>query len=520
MNYRTLFLFLCLASMRSVYCVYGKNFFMFKPSFEFNDPERRVTLDRDDKKVLLDITVFGGKICQSQEWATYFLPVDKSCIRITEDGSPNFHGTDVTAGFMDIVTVPLRDKTARGIQDEIGNMTYDSVVNFCPKCTEVGVGLVFKYQLPEQCWFSLATSVVQVRNKLNICENILDAGGAGPDSGFGYKSLYAFINSGCSTWNYGKFCGGCIKKTGVPEIEITLGHDHEHADVGKTSGFLGLIIPTGSAVCQKYLFAPLIGNGKHVGLFGGVQGEYTLAQGNDITISLVPSGLIRYLAPRQEQRSFDLKGRPWSRYMWVWLNNDALGDPAVGTNVASALQRMVPLVNYSTLCVDVNPNWSVDVNLGLQFERERTKFELGYHGYAREAEDICFCGANMADGLGLQAFTGYLNKWEDNDHLPVTRSFASINAPVFSANSSLADYASYTAGLTNATYIPVTLDSLDLDSARTPAAFAQTIYVLLSHQFDTKKIPVALRVGGSYTFASNNSYPCGWKAWGALTFAF
>jgi len=519
MNHRALLVFALLSSTVGLYAVYGKNFFMFKPSFEFNDPERLIILDAGEEKALFDVTIFGGKTSQSQDIARYFLPVDKSCIRITEDGSPNMHGCDVTAAFMDIITEPIIDKTAAQIGTLVSDMTYDATVNFCPQRAEIGVGFALKYSWQNACWLSLATSVVQLRNNLNICENTLDVGGNGPADDCGYKSFCAFVGAGCPTWNYGKFCGGCLKKTGVPEVEIAFGHDVDHADVGKTGGFLGLIIPTGTKVDQRYLFAPIVGNGRHFGLFGGIDGQYVLATGQNVLICLVPSGLIRYLIPHQEQRSFDLKWRPWSRYMWVWLDHSALENPAVGANVTSALQHMAPLVNYSTLCVDVSPGWSADVNVGLQFAGERTAFELGYHGYAREAEDICFCCANMTNERGLQAFTRYLGDWEVDDHLPTTRSFNAINSPVFSASHYLVDYA-YAHSLPVPTYAPVTLDSLDLDSARTPATLAQTLYVLLSHQFASERVPVALRLGASYTFASDNSYPCGWKAWGALTFAF
>jgi len=390
------------------------------------------------------------------------------------------------------------------------------MIYFCPKRTEIGAGFAFRYRLPQQFWLTVATSVVQLKHRLNIGENILDNGGSGPDVGYGYKSLCAMINAGCPQWNYGKFYNGCLKKTGVPEVELCIGHDHDHADVGTTQGFLGVTIPTGSQACQRYMFEPMVGNGRHVGILSGLVGEYVVLQGQDTMFRLVTSGLLRYTCSHAELRSFDLKGKPWSRYMFVWNNRDALGDPAVAANVTAALGRLVPLINYSTICADISPNWSLDANAGVQCEHGNFSCELGYHAYARQAEELCFCGACIQDDIGLQAFSHY-SDWA-TDPLPVTRSFATINSPVLGASPNSVDYL-LVGSQWNATYVRITTDSLDQSSALAPAAFAQTLYGALAYQFDTR-VPLKALIGASYTAASDNSYPSGWKVWGTVAFAF
>ena len=60
--------------------VYGKSFLVFKPSFEFTDPERRVLLDTYGHKGMFQVTVFGGSTCENEKLASYFLPVDRSCL--------------------------------------------------------------------------------------------------------------------------------------------------------------------------------------------------------------------------------------------------------------------------------------------------------------------------------------------------------------------------------------------------------------------------------------------------------
>jgi hypothetical protein len=314
-KYAGVMVVLCVVSL--AYGVCGKSFFLFKPSFEFTDPERRVFLDVYGHKGMFEVTVFGGSTCESEKIARYFLPVEQSCIRVIEDGSHNFLSADVTAGYMNVVSVPLQNKTSAQLQDLIGDMTYESVAYFRPKRTEIGVGFAMRYRFSSQCWFTVATSVVQLKHRLNICENIVSTGGPGPDVGYGYKTLWAMINAGCPQWRYGKFYGGCLKKTGFPEVELCLGHDHDHEDTGTTSGFLGVSIPTGSQACQCYMFEPVVGNNRHVGILGGVVGDYGVMQTETLDFRAVLCGLLRYTCPKKELRSFDVRGAPWSRYMLV-----------------------------------------------------------------------------------------------------------------------------------------------------------------------------------------------------------
>jgi len=519
---------LCLVALLSthaLYGVYGKSFLTFKPSFAFNDPERRALLDVYGEKGLLQATIFGGRTCDEQELGRYYLPDDAACMRIAEDGSSSFRGSQVTAAFMNIITEPIKDKATADFLSLVPDMTYSSSVLFCPRRSEVGAGFVARYDFCRRdwgdVWAMLATSVVQLRHSLNISERILNSGGTGPDSGYGYKTLCAMISAGCPQWNYGKFCGGCLKKTGVPEVEVTLGHDHINEELGVTQSFLGVTIPTGSKVCQRYMFEPVVGNGRHVTVFGGVAGNYTVESTKEADFNFAVSGLLRYTCAHDELRSFDLKNKPWSRYMLVWKNDDALSNPAVAANVTEALDRMAPLINYSTLCVSVEPKWSLDVNAALQYERTKFSCELGYHGYARQAEDTCLCNACMTSGLGLQAFTNYLREWEVSDDTPKTRSFDSINSRVFSAASDLVDY-SYipSSGTYPEMYVPITVDSLDKYSALTPAALVHTVYGTLAYQCGSDRVPVKLLVGALYRSAVDNSAPHDWKVWGTIAFAF
>jgi len=176
------------------------------------------------------------------------------------------------------------------------------------------------------------------------------------------------------------------------------------------------------------------------------------------------------------------------------------------------------LVNYSTLCVDVAPGWSIDIDGAWQVTHNKWSCALGYHAYARQEEDICFCNARFDETVGLQAFSRYLFGPVDG-YLPTTRSFDTVNSPMLAANYVLADY-SLVDSTWNATYVPITLDRLDTRSAQVPAALAQTLYATVGYQCDTR-VPLKIVLGALYTGANdNNSITSYWKAWASLALAF
>lgn len=512
MHIKSLF---CLFFVINLFALPGKSFLSLRPHFEAGTTER-FNLDHllqkdDEKRQSFAIVPFGGISTNAQNLADYFLPTHNNCLIIGEDNAVS--SRDINANYLGIISVPLLNKTGTEILNLIEEMTYLSNLSLCPKIKEFGIGALYRYQIPDICWFDISTAVIHVRHELNPCEQILNNGGTGPN-GFGYPNLASSMN--CAT--FGKITNYAPTETGFPQVELRVGKTSYHKGRILT-GFIGVDIPKGNKPCQRYMFEPIVGNNKHVGLFLGIQGTQNLNATELTRLSLSCDLLLRYLCPNTQLRSFDLKFRPWSRYMWIWKNNDAFGNPNAATNVTEALNRIDYLINYSTLCVNVSPNIHFDAQVNLTINKNNWHAELGYHFYASQKENLSFESC-FTDNLGISAIAHYLQRWATNATTPVTRSFNPIDGSTFAAQPDVVDY-DYNAaeGIYNTQYCTITRCDLDLESAATPTQMIHTLYGSLGYTLQQNN-PVIFSLGTSYDFSANNHAPNQWLIWLQLGIRF
>ena len=172
------------------------------------------------------------------------------------------------------------------------------------------------------------------------------------------------------------------------------------------------------------------------------------------------------------------------------------------------------LINYSTLCVKVNPHFSFDLNIAGQFVRGGFRAEAGYNLYAKKAEEICF-DCPMKGGIGITA----LRAWMDSavSTTPETRSLALIDSPIFKIENNPAGdpdmQLACGAGQNNTpTYRPITIDNLEKLSAAAPGMLSQTLYGSLGYIWNCE-YPVFVNGGISYEFANDNTSVNRWLAW-------
>jgi len=516
---RILYSFVILCSFTHCYGIYGKSYLSIRPHFEAGSTERIVIdhlfqINPLEKKHSFQIVPLGGQTTKAENLAKYFLPSDNQYITIAEDNASCQR--DINANYLGIVSVPVVGATNAEIQNLITSMTYQSRLTLCPKRKGIGAGFIYRYQLPKNWWFDISTAIIHLQHNLNTCEYIVNNGGPGPN-GFGYKSL----NCSMAANNY--FCyaklSSCIqKKTGVPQVELRIGNTGYHEEHNLT-GFIGVDIPTGNKPRQKYVFEPVVGNNKHAGIFFAIQGKHNLSKTETHTISLSSDFLLRYLFHNTQLRSFDLKNKVWSRYMWVWRNNNAFNDPGSATNVETALNRINYLVNYSTLCARVSPKARFDGSISLNFDKENWHVETGYHLYASQKEEISL-QSNICNNIGISALANYLQDWSVNNNSPSTRSFNTINGNTFAEQPDVIDYTyNATEETYNDTYKQITNCDLDLNSCATPGQFVHNIYASLGYQWQ-KKHPLLFNLGASYDISANNHAPDQWLIWAQFGITF
>lgn len=493
--------------------VSGKSFFTDIPTFQLNYPAR-LAMFREDRRNIkhngiggsFQAVVYGGKTTDSAKIASYFLP-NNLCnslvaAEIESDAYLN-RQNDVNAEYFNVATAdPFNDPSGQ---------TYSARLNFKPRKEIIGLGLTYLQRMGRKWWFDISLPIERARTTMGLTEVQLQAGA---DTAVTTREnttttmVAAFNNS--PYLKYGRINGNNWVTSGVRagDLEIRLGKDIIQTDCAIVGGYLGAVVGLGNRPCGKYMFEPIVGNNHHAGIMYGSYGRFALYEnvcgGSIIGVADIVS---RYVFGAKETRSFDLKGKPWSRYFQVWTSN-----------AATSLDDIQPLINFSTLKATVNPRLATNLNTGLIFERKGVQLEVGYNAYARNAEDICLC-QNLQSGLGIASVQEFLA-----DGQIATASYTIIQrntlAGVTSSGVDGTNNITDINGSNEVIYVPLTAADLDLDSAAHPAVFAHAVYANLGYSSSNCRVPWFANIGGAYNFSYDNSALHRWTAFVKLGFTF
>jgi len=519
--YRTIRSIALLASFLTslqAYDAYSRTYLATHTPFDTLSPEcislfhNRKAVRKNGREGAGQITFFGGKTTRPHVIAQYFLPNGKDTIIVGEDASNAAvsRTRDVNAAYFDIVTANVW--TDAELQADFTHLTFESQVQFCPKQKLYGIGIAWQQQLTDSFWFDITIPIVQIKNNLGMCEKIFNKGGSCQECT--YEDITwknSFISGACQSSNgrcYGNMTNKWLKKTRVSHIDIRGGLDTECMnDCAALSGYVGVMIPTGNKPCNLWLFEPIVGD-SHLGLEFGTWLSFKLMDDKTHSLTTYLSGMTRYLLPNNQYRSFDLRGKPWSRYMWVWTDNN---NGQAATLVDALQDKRDYLINYSTLCVNVKPHYSYEVNSALDYKYKGFHAEVGFNFYGKKAEEICFTHA-MNNAIGLEAVRRFI----DTPHIPATRSESTISSPLFKLSSIMGtadDIVNTTGANDTSTYVPLTTDYLDPLSGAQPEIMSQTLYGTLAYAWDNIKFPVLLSGGASYEFSHGNAAVSRWIGW-------
>jgi len=296
---------------------------------------------------------------------------------------------------------------------------YESKVTFCPKIQNVVVDLDFYLGLDEWSegvYFRMNLPVVWTKWELCMREKITNKGEYNfPEKYMAEEevtrnklpSSFSQAMTGEVTFGdmktpikYGLIKNGCCKKTGIAEIDFTLGWNFVMEEDNHFGFFIYLAAPAGSRPCAISFFEPIIGNGKHWELGGGLSGSWVFWRSEkqeENYLGLYMEAVIAHLFRACQCRSFDFCCKPNSRYMLLGQmgsNDEAV---KVGTNVGNVKEatyqykrNLIPAINWSTFSVDVKIDIQADIALKLGYARGGFIFDLGYNLYARTGERLCY----------------------------------------------------------------------------------------------------------------------------------
>lgn len=378
---------------------------------------------------------------------------------------------------------------------------FKSTIHFSPKVQNFLVDFNLYVGLDEWVkglYFRLYGPVVNNRVSLHPCESIEQKGDIGYAPGFFSQnevpadtllpSALSFFN-GCTTITVpgiittpllkAKIANETKSTTGFAELRGELGWNYLHEDYH--FGFnVQTAAPTGKRPHGEFIFETQVGNGKHWELGVGFSAHWTMWRSEDDEkhLDFVFEADVTHLFNASQQRTFDLIGRPDSRYMLATKMNlkpttNLFGNTLAGSDPAGTITQASsqfnneysPVANFSTRDVNVSIGVQGDVVAMINYTHRGFSWDIGYNYWGMSHEDI-----DLRDSDCSPAFP--TNTWTLKGDAQVFGFIAGTNAPVaLSGTESLAT-------IHQGTNIPKAGNTADTRATTNPgvdnAQFAQT----------------------------------------------
>lgn len=326
---------------------------------------------------------------------------------------------------------------------------FKSTISFKPKVRDVLVDFNLFVGLDrwvKGLYFRLYGPVVWNKAGLHACENIIDEGTVGYESGY----FAAVPNPTPTTANPATFLdvpaddlfsgalsyfGGCeptalqdflgsdftvqpLKFAKFSECNIP-GTNNCESDCGTTkhkTGFAELrgefgwnyiqekyrlmlniqaAAPTGSRPNAEFLFPAQVGNGKHWELGGGVGGSWRMwcSEDEEKSFNFIVEADVTHLFKAKQTRTFDLKGKPLSRYMLAeklapTADFEVTEQLIPGSSGFQFANEYAPVANITTQRVKVSIGAQGDVVAMFNYTCRGFSWDLGYNFWGMSSSEI------------------------------------------------------------------------------------------------------------------------------------
>ncbi len=208
--------------------------------------------------------------------------------------------------------------------------------------------------------FGVEISALLVENNIHLCQFDM-SGTATPNQP---ATIFAAFNQ--DNWKFAKIPTHQQTKIRPDNITFTLGRSLMNYDYFQLATRLSLMIPMSGNQNAEFLFDPVVGMNGHVGLGGAIYMQILLNRNPEkIACSFFANLDGTYFFRNRQFRTFDLKQKPWSRYMQYTRRNSPPG-------------TTIPGVNLLTLNTVVRPFGFADFSMGWRINTPPFEFEFGY----------------------------------------------------------------------------------------------------------------------------------------------
>lgn len=461
--------------------------------------------------------LFGSQTSDAGDLAQYFFPDANEKLIAANDGPLQQPGFTVKKNLL-----------AQDFNVFTKNNNFESTISIEPQQTVIGLGLhvrqsVWKsHTYARGVWFSFSAPIMRVKNDMNFFEKITNDGGGADEAANDVVVANMKEAFQQSDWKYGKITECSMKKTGLGDIEAKVGYEWLDHSPTHMESYFGLVIPTGNKNEAEYVFQPIVGRGKNFGIMLGSSLGIDLWDNatGDMNIRYELANHFEWLFQNTQKRSFDLKNRPWSRYLPVYATQEEAQEAAdlATSNQQFAMNNSTPGINVFTQEVKVTPGLTTDINTAFQFTWKKFQAEVGYNFLAKRAENVELdCPWQVGPALKHYLGEGQTNPIRTIDGNRYYEQIVTniVEAPI------PADEIIIPVSLANYEMSLIQESDLDLNSAATPALFANTLYGTVGFHAYDREYPLFGNFGASYTFSkNNNAVPRRWVIWGKMGLSY
>ncbi len=389
-------------------------------------------------------------------------------------------------------------KCARTIRAEWLQLapTYQGIFHFKPEQRQTG--LIFGYHQDmhpytttpffKDTYVSISAPLMQVTNKLAIEQCDV----SGTSTHFPQTLAQAFANP---SWCAAKVAPK-TERTELGELRLRWGLYFLQEQYNQLSFYFGLSLPTSKEQNAAYWFDAVTGYNGHFGVNGGITCQFLLNRDpENCAVSFFFNLDDLLLVSNHQTRTFDLKDKPWSRFL-LYNSNPANSCP----------QNNVPGVNILTRKVEAHPYNIADFSAGWRVRTKQCEIEIGYnlwgHGqeilklYNEEKYETC-CPAQWGIAGLLPGTTA--SKSTISQRIPDTYDTDTSGNPIF---------------------IPFKECDIDLLSAASSSSINHAAHAVVSFFGVGKRMDSVLSLGGFAEYPQRNSALATWGIWGKFGASF
>lgn len=395
----------------------------------------------------------------------------------------------------------VTDAEARDIRAEwlsIDNHAFQGRLSISPDQRQAGIFFEYNQDISaftdcsflQDSWISINAPVVVVENNIGITQyDLVNASATLQKQQDIIQALYR------KELKFSRIDPHKRSNVGLAEINIKFGRAYLACSNFEVIYYSGLRIPGSSAQNADFLFDPYVGNNKHIGFQTGVNFQINLTYDCEpVNYCFFASLESTFFLRNKQLRTFDIKKKPWSRYL---LLNKKDGPP----------DQNIPATRILTLTSRVKPYNTVELSTGWRIKAACVEAEIGYdlwaHGDERvkpechfeEVYGIAGVGPN-AQGTARSASKSTISNLAENDTLTQT---VCVNGQMQCA---VVDH-----------FVVICKSDLDRKSAAARAAINHKFHAACTYLHHGTTVDGFFTIGGLYEYPQKNTALELWAVW-------